>query len=442
MPLIRRTRAAVQEARASVENPAYPLTSSALIELFGGSRTDAGVIINENNAQRIIAVYRAHALLGGTIGSLPLRAFTGEAPGGKRWTGREAKLLSYPGGIDDRGNPIQGTPSAVVFYETMFVHLLSWGNAYVVKVRDAMGRVSMLDLLMPNRVMPRWTARTAANPAGKEFWILGADGVISIATPKDVIHLRAMGSSLLQGISPIGAARQALGLAVAAEEYGARLFGSGNLMSGILTTDARLRQGDAEKLRDRWREKMNGLSNAYDVAVMDAGAKWQSIGIPPEDSQFIQTREFAVTEVARLYGIPPHMLGQINTSTSWGTGIEQQSIGFNVYTLRTWTTRGEQAFSNELLPAGVNARFNVSELLRGDMKAEVDAHQVAILSGQETLNEARAARGLEPMTDGNNLMFPINYGPLTAVVHPPAPTAPATAPKPSNPPNGAGGTSP
>jgi HK97 family phage portal protein len=434
VPLIRRARETIAEVR-SIENPQYPLTSSALVELFTGRRTDSGVYINELNAQRIVAVYRAHALLGGTIGSLPLRSFTGEAPGGSRWAGRESKLLLHPGGIDDRGNPLEGTPTAVVFYETMIVHLLSWGNAYIVKHRDNAGRVSMLDLLLPNMVSPRWVKRTAANPAGKEFWVIGSDGFVSIATPKDVIHIPAMGQSLLQGISPIGAARQALGLAVAAEEYGARLFGSGNLMSGILTTDARLRQGDAEKLRDRWREKMNGLSNAYDVAVMDAGAKWQSIGIPPEDSQFIQTREFAVTEIARLYGIPPHMLGQINTSTSWGTGIEQQSIGFNTYTLRPWLTRTEQGLSNALLPFSVNARFNVAELLRGDMKNEVDAHQVAIMSGQETLNEARRARGLPDMPDADELLFPINYTTVGNLTKPP----PAPLPAPT-PPNGTGGS--
>jgi HK97 family phage portal protein len=444
VPLFRRAREAlaeVQETRSSAENPSYPLTSSVLLELFSGARTDSGVVINERNAPRVIAVYRAHALLGGTVGSLPLRAFTGEAPGGARWNGREAQLLANPGGIDDRGNPLPGVSTAIVFYETLVIHLLSWGNAYIVKIRDALGRVSALDLLMPCDVMPRWTDRTPENPSGKEFWVI-QNGIIHIATPKDVIHVRAMGQSLLQGISPIGAARQALGLSVAAEEYGARLFGSGNLMSGIVTTDQRLRQGDAEKLRDRWREKMSGLSNAYDVTVMDAGARFQPISIPPEDSQFIQTREFAVTEIARLYGIPPHMLGQVTTSTSWGTGIEQQSIGFNVYTLRPWVTRIEQSLSNELLPARVNCRFNVNELLRGDSQAEITAHQAAILSGQEKVNEARAARGLPPVPGGDEIMFPINYTTLGNIINPPAPPA-SSLPAPtqgSNPPDNAGGT--
>jgi HK97 family phage portal protein len=440
VPLFRSARAAARETRSNIENPNYPLTSSVLLEMFGGQRTDSGVFINEDNAQRIVAVYRSHALLGGTIGSLPLRTFTGEAPGGTRWTGRESRLLASPGGIDDRGNPILGSPTAIILYETMIVHLLSWGNAYLVKVRDGAGRIAALDLLRPCDVSPRWTNRTAANPAGKEFWVLDG-GVTHIATPRDVIHIRAMGSSLVQGISPIGAARQALGLSVAAEEYGARLFGSGNLMTGIITTDSRLRQGDAEKLRERWRQKMAGLSNAYDVAVMDAGAKYQPIGIPPEDSQFIQTREFAVNEVARLYGIPPHMLGQVTSSTSWGAGIEQQSLGFNIYTLRPWVTRIEQSLSNELLPMGVNCRFNVDELLRGAAQEEISAHEAAIFSGQETVNEARAARGKPPLSGGDEIMFPINYGKIENVINPPTPptaSLPAVKPPVTKPANSGG----
>lgn len=428
MTLLRAARTALRELRTSPENPSYPLTSATLVEMFAGPKTHAGVSVNEGSAQQVIAVYRAWSLLGGTIGSLPVRAFTGEAPGGGRWDGDQAQLLAYPGGRDPvTGIPVPGTSTAVLFYETLMVHLLAWGNAYVVKIpNQARNRMVALDLLQPSRVQPRWTRKTAANPSGKEFVVM-SDAGVSIATPADVIHIRAMGQDLLQGISPIGAARQALGLAVAAEEYGARLFGSGNLMAGILQTDQRLQEPDAVRLRERWKAKLRGLDSAYDVAVLDSGAKWQPIGIPPQDSQFIQSREFAVTEVARLYGIPPHMLAQVEKSTSWGTGIEQQSIGFNVYTLRPWLTRIEQALSNELMPRGVNCRFDVSELLRGDMKSELEAHQIAVLSGQETPNEARAARGLPPAQGGNELFFPMNYSTMQtiATAPPPVPAAPA-----------------
>lgn len=421
MTLIRAARATVQELRANPENPSYPLTSATLVDLFSGPKTHAGVYVSEGNAHKVIAVYRAWSLLAGTIGSLPLQAFSGEAPGGERWRGNESAVLAFPGGRDEvTGTAIPGSVPAMVFYETLMVHLLTWGNAYIVKIPNvARTRVVALDLLLPNVVEPRWAERrTADNPSRKEF-VVYDDGVPEVATPRDVIHIRALGSSLLQGISPIGAARQALGLAVAAEEYGARLFGSGSLMAGILQTEQRLDETNAEALKTRWREKLTGLAHAHDVAVLDSGAKWQPIGIPPEDSQFIESRKFQVTEIARLYGVPPHLLGDVEKSTSWGTGIEQQSLGFNIYTLRPWLTRVEQALSNELLPRGVNCRFNVSELLRGDIQSELNAHRTAIESGQETPNEARAARGLAPLPGGDQLFFPTNYSTMRAIVNPP-----------------------
>lgn len=441
MTLFSRARSALWggEARdGALANPSYPLTSSALIDLFAAPNTHSGVVVNENSAQRVVAVYAAWSLLAGTIGSLPLQTFTGEPPGGARWEGDQAALLRFPGGRDPvTGIALPGTPSAMLFYETLVVHLLSWGNAYIVRLPAEVGgtRVVALDLLAPDHVEPRWVRRTRSNPSGKLFLVTDpVTGEVTAATPTDVIHIRAMGHDLLQGISPIGAARQALGLAVAAEEYGARLFGSGNLMAGILQTDQPLDEVQAKRLRERWKAKLQGLATAHDVAVLDLGAKWQPIGIPPQDSQFIQSREFGVTEVARLYRIPPHMLGQVTTSTSWGTGIQQQSIGFNIYTLRPWLARIESALANELLPRGVNCRFNVSELLRGDMKAEIDAHQAAILSGQETPNEARAARGLPPVDGGDVLFFPVNYAAMKNVASPPAlPEAPATPPQQANP---------
>ena len=432
MTLFSRARSALwgDETR-SLENPSYPLTSSALIDIFTAPNTHSGVIVNERTAQRVTAVYRAWSLIAGTIGSLPLQTFTGDPPGGQPWIGDQANLLRIPGGRDPvTGIAYPGTPTAMVFYETVVVHLLSWGNAYIVKIPVEVGgtRVVALDLLAPDHVEPRWTRRSASNPSGKIFLVTDPlTGEVMAATPNDVIHIRALGHDLLQGISPIGAARQALGLSVAAEEYGARLFGSGNLMAGILQTDQRLDDVQATRLKERWKAKLQGLATAHDVAVLDLGAKWQPIGIPPQDSQFIQSREFAVTEVARLYGIPPHLLAQVDRTTSWGSGIQEQGISFNIYTLRVWAARVEQTLSNELLPRGVNCRFNVSELLRGDMKQEIDAHQVAILSGQETPNEARAGRGLPPIDGGDVTYLPVNYAPMAKIATAPDPAAPAPA---------------
>jgi HK97 family phage portal protein len=435
--LIRRAASAVRELRSSPENPQYPLTSQVLIDLMGGSPTVAGPYINEQNAHKMTAVYRAWALIAGTIGTLPLRTFAGIAPGEELWEGPAANLLLYPGGRDPvTGIAYPGAPTATVFFETMIVHMLAWGNAYVVRVPSVLGnRIVSLDLLYPWRVRPIWVKKTPENPTGKAFMVDDDDQGPMIAYPKDVIHIRAMGTDLLKGISPIGAARQALGVAVAAEEYGARLFGSGSLMSGILQTDAELDQETADRLKERWKAKMSGLGSAHEVAVMDSGVKWQSISIPPEDAQFLQTREFAVTEVARLYGIPPHMLMQVEKSTSWGSGIEEQGLAFSNYTLRPWLVRIEQALSNELLPRGVNCRFQTAELLRGDVDQRYKAYQTAIMNGVMTPNEARAREGMHPLDGGESLMFPSNYITLKVATEAGPPNAAITGGRPNTDPN-------
>lgn len=406
----------------SPENPSYPLSSPTLVSLYAGGPTASGTYVSEQSAHKVIAVYRAWALIGGTTGSLPLKCFAGSPPGGVEWNGDQASLLQYPGGRDEvTGIAFPGGITAMVFYETLMVHLLSWGNAYVVKVPNAARtRTVALDLLHPSLVTPKWGPRTPDNPTGKYFIVVSDDGVRT-ETPADVIHVRAMGTDLLQGISPVGAARQSLGIAVAAEEYGARLFGSGSLMGGVLQTDQSLDQASADALKARWNAKMQGLARAHEIAILDNGAKFQPISIPPNDAQFIESRKFQVIEIARLYGIPPHMLMDVERSTSWGTGIEEQGLGFNIYTLRPWLTRVEQTLSNELLPRGVNCRFDVAELLRGDIKGRLEAYQIGVQNGIFTNNEARAFEGLAPLPGGDQLMFPINYGSLDHVVNPPEP---------------------
>lgn len=410
-----------------LENPSIPISSAALTDLFVGPKTHAGVFVNEQSAQRVIAVYRAWSLISGTIGSLPLRCFRGD-PGSPQWNGDQASLLQFPGGRDETtGLAVSGSVTAMVFYETLMLHLLAWGNAYVVKVpNEARTRIVRMDLLAPYQVAPRWGRKTAANPTGKEFIVDDGKGG-QLATPADVIHIRAMGSNLLVGLSPIGSARQALGLAVAAEEYGARLFGSGSLMSGVLQTDARLDQAQADRLKTAWESRMSGIANAHRTAVLDSGVKFTPIGIPPGDSQFLESRKFQVVEIARLYGIPPHMLGDVERSTSWGTGIEEQGLAFNVYTLRPWLSRVEQALSNELLPRGINCRFDTNEMTRGDVKTRLEANQIAVLSGQLTPNEARGYEGRPPLKGGDRLLFPMNYMPLTAFTDKPATDAAPSA---------------
>lgn len=412
----------VAEAR-QLENPGVPLTSAALVDAFAGPRTHSGVYVSEASAHRVVAVYRAWSLLAGTMGSLPLETLQGPEGEQKPWLGPAAMLLAYPGGRDAvSGIPDPGAPPGMSVWETAFTHQLGWGNAYLLKVANvARTGIVRLDPLRPDRVRVKAVRRTSANPAGKQFDVLDDSGRVEELTPRDVLHIPALATDGLCGISPIGAARQALGLAVAAEEYGARFFGSGSMVGGILTNPNKLTQESAAALKARWNAKVQGLGHAHEIAVLDADTKWQQVGIPPGDAQFIESRKFQVTEIARLYGIPPHLLGDVEKTTSWGTGIEQQGLHFLQFTLRPWLTRMEQALSNELLPRGVNARFRVEELLRGDVQARFNAYQTGIQTGVLTPNEARKREGLPPQPGGDQLLFPANFAALQTVVNPPEP---------------------
>lgn len=382
-------RRIVNEVR-SVENPAVSLTNESLLEWLGmGVKTDAGVPVTEDGAFKVTAVWRAIALTGGVLGSLPLKVYRTSSEEGavrdfqpvRRQTRDELRslLLSDP-------HP-DYTPFE--FWETVFVHLLSWGNAYRFKNRDGLGRVRSLTIIPPERVRVG-----RASDGVKVFEVTLDTGEKRPYTADEILHIPGMGYDGLVGLSPIGYARQALGLAMAAEKYGARLFGSGSLMSGILTTDRKLEEVAATALKKRWQEKVAGVDQSHEIAVLDSGAKFQPVSIPPEDAQFIETRRFGIIEVARLFGIPPHLLMETDRSTSWGTGIEEQNRGLHTYTLGPLLERRDQRVTKELLPRGVHAETLTDALLKGDTLKRYQAYKLAIDSGWMKPREARDKENL------------------------------------------------
>ena len=383
------------ERRASPENPRYPLTAPELLTwMMAGSQTDSGVLVTPERSVQITAVYRAVSLISGAAAALPLKVFRS----GRREEVR-VPLLERP------------HPDATDFelWEYVYVSLLLWGNAYLEKRRDGLGRVVELWPINPATVTVRRGALTEANPSGKEF-VIGSQ----VLTPYEVLHIPGLSYNGLVGLSPIQVARQALGLAAAAEAFGAKLFGSGSLMSGVLQTDQKLTEEVAQRVKADFAAKVGGgLRNAHEVAVLDAGLKFQPISIPPEDAQFLQTRKFQVQEIARLYGVPPHLLMDLDGSTSWGTGIEQQTIGFVVYTLRPWLTRVERRVTaSDLIPARAYAEYVVEGLLRGDTATRYQAYATARQWGWMSINEIRARENLEPVEGGDQLISPLNMEPI------------------------------
>jgi HK97 family phage portal protein len=398
-------------ARASVEDPRYPMTSSTLIDLFGGPKAASGVGVSEGSSLGMPAVWRAVNLIAGTSASLPLHPYRRADDVRLPVTGGKAAEL-----IDDPHPDM--TPMEL--WEGMYFHLLLWGNAYFRILYNRLGQVVELWLLHPSRVRVG-----RESEAGRKIYQIDGDPEVAWFDDK-ILHIPGPGYDGICGVSPIRLARQGIGLALAAEEYGARLFGSGSLMAGILQTEQRLEGDQADTLKARWKARVGGLEKAHEVAVLDSGVKFQQLSIPPQDAQFVESRKFQIEEVARMYGIPPVLLAQTEKSTSWGSGIEQQMIAFVQFTLRPWLTRVEQRLTKLLKPSTVYAKYSVEGLLRGDSAARSAFYTAMFNLGALSTNDILRLEDRPPIgPDGDVRYRPLNMGVLGQ------PDQPEPAPEPA-----------
>ena len=295
--------------------------------------------------------------------------------------------------------------------ETIMSHLLLWGNAYVHKVRNGAGSIVELRPIHPSRVRTQVMAPDADSDmaAVKVFAIADKGGRELPYTTFEIMHIPGLSFNGIEGLSPIGYQRQGIAIAQAADNMAAKMFGNGALLSGILTTDRVLQQDQADLIKARWKEKIQGLKHGHDVAVMDAGTKFQPIAMPPDEAKFLQSRRWQTVEIARWFGIPPHLVGDVEKSTSWGSGIEQQNIGFVAYTIRAWLTRLEQRIGNEIVePSTQYAEFLVEGLLRGATGERYASYATAIQWGWMTRNEARRKENLPPINGLDEPLTPLN----------------------------------
>ncbi len=237
--------------------------------------------------------------------------------------------------------------------------------------------------------------------------------------PADLIHIPGLTLDGMVGVNPIKAARMASQLALAAEQYGASVFTQGSLPDGVITTAADLDDVEAEALARRWEQRHKGWGKARRVAVLDNGAKWEPTSIAPEDAQFILSRQFQIQEIARLFGVPPHLLADSSGSTSWGSGLEEQTRAFVTFTLSAYSTRFEEAITDELIASPLRyARWNYAGLLRGNTLARYQAYAIARSNGWLNADEIRAFEDLEPLPDGLGTVYlqPLNMAPVTVTI--------------------------
>lgn len=385
-------------ARRSLEDPGKPISAANIVEWAWG-RPATSVRVTEERAYGLSAYYRGIALLSSVMAQVPLKVYRN----GTKERVRQSTVLDNP-------NPAQ-TPFE--FRQTMLANAVAWGNAFAEKLYSR--RTHMVAEVWP--VHPSAVARveavkpTADNPAGKVFHM--ADG--STRTPRTLLHLPYLSPHGTEGIRPLLLARHVLGIPVAAEETSAGFYGNGARPSGLLTTEQKLSREQAESLQERWQSRYGGPQASGKVAVLDAGAKFMPLTLPPEDAQLLESRKFGVTEIARLLGIPPWMVGDVEKTTSWGTGIEQQFIAWITVTLQGWFTMVEQRFTRELLPGGWTsgqwyAEHAIEGMLRGDSAARASFYRTMREIGAMSINDIRVRENEQPLdTDiGDALMLPSN----------------------------------
>lgn len=385
------------ENRASLENPQVPLSSASILSWMVGPPTDSGIAVEGYTALKMAAFYRGMTLLSNLGGALPLKVYK---VGSKETA--TSLLMKYP-------HPDM-TP--LEFWRLTYMHRILHGDFFAQKIRTAQsGRVDYLEPLDPCRMKVGIGKRTDLNKSGKVFEYTDDNGGRHVLTPYDCFHIPGLGHEGVRGVSVIKYAAQSIGLALAAEKYGARLFGSGNLMTGILQTDETLTQDQAETLQERW-ERMNaGLDRSHRTAILDSGAKFQTLTMPNDDAQLLESRDFQVTEIARYLGIPPYLMFQTEKTTSWGTGLEQQARGFTQFDLHPgWLGPTEQRITKELLPNTQEARYDMNGLMRGDSIARAEFYRVMREAGVLSANEIRDSEDLPPREGGDSYLEPLAMG--------------------------------
>ena len=366
--------------------------------LFGP--TSSGRPVTERSAMQMTAVYSCVRILAEAIAGLPLHVYRFKENGGKE----KAVDHSLYRLLHDEPNPEM---TSFVFRETLMTHLLLWGNAFAQIVRNGLGEVIGLYPLQPNRMSVGRDLDTKAlyyeyqtswdEPAGEYKTIR--------LTPADVLHIPGLGFDGLVGYSPIAMARNAIGLAQATEDYGASFFANGAAPGGVLEHPGTIK--DPSRVRESWQQTFGGAKNGNKVAVLEEGMKYTPISVSPEQAQFLETRKFQLNEIARIFRIPPHMIGDLEKSSF--SNIEQQSLEFVKYTLDPWVIRWEQAITKTLLSAREKqqllVKFNVEGLMRGDYQSRMEGYAVARQNGWMSANDIRELENLDRIdeADGGDL---------------------------------------
>ena len=382
----------------SRDKPQNSTVGSSYTFFMGGSTS--GKPVNERSAMQMTAVYSCVRILAEAVAGLPLHLYRYTESGGKE------KAIDHPLYLllHDEPNPEM---SSFVFRETLMTHLLLWGNAYAQIIRNGKNEVIALYPLMPNKM------EVDRDERGQLYYKYQRsndeaptmEGSSVILKPSDVLHIPGLGFDGLVGYSPIAMAKNAIGMAIACEEYGAKFFANGAQPGGVLEHPGTIK--DPQRVRESWQRSFGGSGNANKIAVLEEGMKYTPIAISPEQAQFLETRKFQINESARIFRVPPHMVGDLEKSSF--SNIEQQSLEFVKYTLDPWVIRWEQSIMRSLLSPEEKktyyVKFNLEGLLRGDYQSRMNGYAIGRQNGWMSANDIRELENLDriPTEEGGDL---------------------------------------
>lgn len=382
---------------------ADPIAEEEAIRLIAGGygvSTASGVVVNETTAMRVSTVYRCVSLIAGTIASLPCEVY-------RRKGDRSEMAEDHPAFwlLHNEPNPLM---TAKVFWETFMWAALMRGNGYALIGRSALGAPTSVTWVASNCVSPR----LSQDKTRLQYVIRTASGETRRFDQDDVLHVPFIGWNGLEGRSPLECARESIGLATSGQEFNERFFSQGNASDIALSYPQNLNPEQAKRILDTWEANRGGLAKMRLPLIVEGGGEAKRLDFTAEDSQLLESRSFQVEDVCRFFGTPPHMVGHTEKTTSWGTGVEQQTLGFTKFTLRPILKGVEQEVDRKLLRSGrFYCKFNMDALLRADSKGRAEYYKAALggtqAPGWMTQNEIRKLENQPPAPDCDKIYSPV-----------------------------------
>jgi len=383
---------------SSVNNPMAWLSG-----MFGGSQTASGIAVDENVAMTLSAVWACVRLIAGTVASQPWQVFERLGNGDRRIAYNH---YLYPI-LHSKSNDRQ---AAFNYRETAIAHLLLWGNSYSYKATTNGGHLTQLIPLHPASVEVEQEAIDAPMT-----FIYSSGGKRRRFTSEEIFFIPGLAYDGIKGKSPIRAQHESIGTALAMQEFTAKFFANGAQESGVFKHPGELSPEAYARLRTSIENRYSGSDNAWKPMLLEEGLDWTKTLIPPEDAQLLESRRFqGVEEIARIYGVPLHLINETTKATSWGSGIEQLNIGFATHTIRHWNIRIEQAAQIQLFVGNDQKKYfselQIDSLLQGDIKTQSDYFSTAITKGWMTRNEVRRLKNLDALPELDAPLQELNLG--------------------------------